>query len=113
MGSPVNANLDSRQRDTVGKIFSHPASGNVEWRQVLSLLNHIATVTEEHNGKVKVALGPETEVLHPPRGKDIDKQTIVDLRRMLTQAGFAPSGEPPIRDARSRDHGDGQWGEPT
>jgi len=29
-------------------------------------------------------------VLQPPRGKDIDQQMIVDLRRMLTQAGFAP-----------------------
>lgn len=109
----MSAHLDSRNRDTVEKIFSHPASGNVEWRHVLSLLERVGTVAEEHNGKVKVELGPETEVLHPPRGKDVDKQTIVDLRRMLAQAGFAPSGEPPIRDARSRDHGDGQWGEPT
>ena len=109
----MNAKLDGRHRDTVEKIFSHPASGNVEWRHVLTLLNHVGTVTEEHNGKFKVTLGPETEVLHPPRGKDIDKQMIVDLRRMLTEAGFSPSGEPPIRDTRSRDHGDGQWGEPT
>lgn len=109
----MNAHLDSRHRDTVEKIFSHPATGNVEWRQVLSLLEGIGTVAEEHNGKVKVTLGPETEVLRPPRGKDIDKQMIVDLRRMLRQAGFAPSGAPPVRDAQSRDHGDGQWGEPT
>jgi hypothetical protein len=32
---------------------------------------------------------------------------------MLKQAGFAPSGESAISDQRSRDHGDGQWGEPT
>jgi hypothetical protein len=34
--------------------------------------------------------GSQTEVLQPLRGKDIDQQKIVDLRRMLTQAGFAP-----------------------
>ena len=44
--------------------------------------------TEEHNGKVKVALGPETQVLQPPRGKDIDQRMIVDLRRMLTAGGI-------------------------
>jgi hypothetical protein len=44
---------------------------------------------EEHNGKRKVVVGSETEVLQPPRGKDIDQQMIVDLRRMLTQAGSA------------------------
>ena len=84
------ANLDNHHRDTLEKIFRHPASGNIEWRQVLSLLEAVGTTTEEHNGKVKVELGPETEVLHPPHGKDIDEQMVVDLRRMLTNAGLAP-----------------------
>ncbi len=83
------ADLNHRHRDTLEKIFTHPTSGNIEWREVLSLLEAVGTVTEEHNGKVKVTLGPETEVLQPPGGKDIDKQMIVDLRRMLTNAGFA------------------------
>jgi hypothetical protein len=80
---------------------------------VLSLLEAIGTVTEQHNGKLKVTIGPETEVLHPPRGKDIDAQLVSDLRRMLKQAGFVPGGGPPSADERSRDHGDGRWGEPT
>jgi hypothetical protein len=84
------ADLTHHHRDTLEKIFTHPSSGNIEWRQVLSLLEAVGTTTEEHNGKVKVVLGPETEVLQPPRGKDIDQQMIVDLRRMLTAAGFAP-----------------------
>ena len=84
------ADLTHRHRDTLERIFTHPSSGNIEWRQVLSLLETVATTTEEHNGKVKVVLGGETEVLQPPRGKDIDQQMIVDLRRMLTLAGFAP-----------------------
>jgi hypothetical protein len=109
----TEVSLNNHHRDTVEKIFSHPASGNIEWPRVLSLLEAIGTVTQEHNGKLKVALGPETEILHAPRGKDIDVQTVVDLRRMLKQAGFAPSGESATSDQRSRDHGDGQWGEPT
>ena len=81
--------LDHRHRDTVKKIFSH-SSGNVEWREVLSLLDAIGATRKEHNGKLKVTLGGETEVFAPPHGKDIDEQTLVDLRRMLTQAGFTP-----------------------
>jgi hypothetical protein len=38
-----------------------------------------------------VTLGDETEVLQPPRGKDIDQQMIVDLRRMLSRAGLVPA----------------------
>ena len=81
--------MNAEHRDTLEKIFTHPTSANIEWREVLSLLEAVGTVTEEHNGKVKVTLGPETEVLQPPRGKDVDKQTIVDLRRMLTRAAFS------------------------
>jgi hypothetical protein len=109
----VAANLSSEHRDTVEKIFRHPTSRNIEWRQVLSLLEQVGTVTHEHNGKLKVTLGPETEVLPPPHGKDVDVQIVVDLRRMLKQAGLSPDGPPAIADQRARDHGDGQWGEPT
>ena len=84
------ADLTHHHRDTLEKIFTHPSSSNIEWRQVLSLLEAVGTTTEEHNGKVKVVLGSDTEVLQPPRGKDIDQQMIVDLRRMLTAAGSAP-----------------------
>jgi hypothetical protein len=59
---------------------------------VRALLEAVGTVTEEHNGRLKVTLGDETEVLQPPHGKDIDQQTIVDLRRLLVRAGLAPAG---------------------
>lgn len=109
----VDAHLSSHHRVTIEKIFSHPARGNIEWRQVLSLLENLGTTTEERNGKFTVALGPETEVVEAPRGKDIDEQMIVDLRRMLRQAGYAPDGGAPTPDERERDHGDRQWGAPT
>jgi hypothetical protein len=57
---------------------------------VLSLLEAVGSVTEQRNGNVEVTLGGETEVLRPPRDKDVDRQMIVDLRRMLSTAGLAP-----------------------
>ena len=83
--------LNHHHRDTLERIFGHPSSGNIEWRQVRSLLEAVGTITEELNGKLRVTLGPETEVLQPPGGKDIDQQMIVDLRRMLSNAGLEPS----------------------
>jgi hypothetical protein len=86
----VTDRVTADHRATLERIFRHPAGGNIEWRQVLSLLEAVGTVTEEHNGNVKVTLGDETEVLRPPREKDIDKDMIVDLRRMLRHAGLEP-----------------------
>jgi hypothetical protein len=82
--------LDAEHRDTVEQVFARRSSRNVEWRRVRSLLDAVATVTAEPNGKLRVSLGGETEVLVPPHGKDVDTQMLVDLRRMLTSAGITP-----------------------
>jgi hypothetical protein len=108
----MEEHLSGRHRDTVAKIFG-PGNHNLEWREIVSLLETIGTVTQEHNGKLKVSLGPETEVFPSPRGKDADVQVVVDVRRMLKQAGFGPDGSQAVADQSTRDHGDGQWGEPT
>ncbi|HEX3239377.1 MAG TPA: hypothetical protein VHR18_04495 [Solirubrobacterales bacterium] len=102
--------LSNHHRETVRKILAHPASGNVEWRQVLSLLEAIGEVTEEHNGHFKVTVGPETETLHRPHDKDVDEQMIVDLRRLLVQAGYDDPDA--VEDSRDRDYGDNRWGKP-
>lgn len=88
----MTADLDSEHCNTLKRIFSHPSSGNIEWRQVRALLEAVGTATEEQNGRLRVTLGDETEVLQPPHGKDIDQQMIVDLRRMLSRASLAPAG---------------------
>lgn len=90
MTPPAHVHLNDHHRRTAEAIFAHPVSHNIEWRDVLSLLEHAGTVTEEHDGKVNVTLGGETEWLHRPHGKDIGEQMVVDLRRMLTEAGITP-----------------------
>jgi len=57
----------------------------------MSLLEAVGTVTARHDGKVAVKLGPELEFLVPPAGKDVDDQMVVDLRRMLANAGYRPA----------------------
>jgi hypothetical protein len=112
VGARVAGDLTHHHRDTLNKLFGHSRSGNLEWRELRSLLAAVGTVRERHNGKIEVTIGPETEVISPPRTKDVDKQILVDIRRMLRDAGLAPGGGPAIEDERSRDHGDGRWGSP-
>ena len=92
MTSPEPERLDGRHRDTLRRIFEHPTSHNIEWREVVSLLEAVGTVNVHHDGKLAVQLGPELEFLDPPAGKNIDDdQMVVDLRRMLRGAGYSPS----------------------
>jgi hypothetical protein len=80
--------LNNRHRDTLLQIFQHPTSHNIEWPAVLSLLESVGSVEQHHDGKYKVTLGTETEVFNPPKHKDVDVQQVIDLRRMLTSAGY-------------------------
>ncbi len=85
--------LASRHRDTLESIFRHPLGHNIEWEPVLSLLEAIGTVEQRPDGKIVVTLEPEIEVFERPRGKDVDAQEVVDLRRMLNNAGYGPIDE--------------------
>jgi len=89
--SPESPHLDNRHRDTLRQIFEHPVSHNIEWHAVMSLLEAVGTVSVGHDGKVAVKVGPEAAFLEPPAGKDVDAQMVIDLRHMLSQAGYAPS----------------------
>ena len=82
--------LNSHHRDTLLQIFRHPAGHNIEWRTVISLLEAVASVSEEEDGKILVSLGDETETFDKPKHKDVTIQQVVDLRRMLANAGYRP-----------------------
>jgi len=88
--SPESPHLDNHHRNTLRQIFEHPVSHNTEWHAVTSLFDAIGTVTV-HGGKVTIAVGDERQIFDHPVGKDIDAQMVIDLRRMLTNAGYAPS----------------------
>jgi hypothetical protein len=81
--------LDNRHRNTLRQIFQHPTSHNIEWHAVTSLLEAIGTVAAHHDGKVTVTVGSQTEIFDPPAGKDADVQMVIDLRRLLSSAGYS------------------------
>jgi hypothetical protein len=82
--------LSSHHRATLEKLFQHPVNHNVEWNDVISLLNATATVEEKRDGKYTVTLGEETQTFERSKHKDIGAQEVLDLRRMLSGAGFSP-----------------------
>jgi hypothetical protein len=88
--SPEPEHLSNHHRNTLEEIFQHPVSHNIEWHAVVSLLEAVGSVTRNHDGKLAVTLGGRTEYLDPPPHKDVDTQLVVDLRGMLSQAGYGP-----------------------
>ena len=88
MSTPQPHHLSNDHRDTLLKIFQHPTSHNIEWREVTSLVAAVGSMQETHGGKYRMEVGDETEVVNRPRNKDVDVELVLDLRRMLTSAGY-------------------------
>ena len=98
--------LSNHHSSTLAEIFDH------QKHKVESLLNAVGTVTRKHNGHLKVEVGPETETFEVPHGKEINRQQLVDIRRMLSEAGYGPDGKA-VEDQRDRDYRDNRWGDPV
>src|SRR4030081_1157193 len=88
MSTPEPEHLSNHHRNTLRQICRHPVSHNIEWHAVESLLEAVGSTVEQRGGKVAVTIGSETEYFDPPAHKDIDAQAVVDLRRMLSNAGY-------------------------
>jgi hypothetical protein len=88
-----SAHLSNHHRNTLRQLLQHPAGHNIEWHAVLSLLNAVGSTEEQHGGKLVVTLGSDTEFFDLPVEKDIDIQMVVDLRRMLANAGYGAGAQ--------------------
>jgi len=68
----VDGQLSHHHRDTVRKIFSHPTTANLEWREVSrcwrpsGLSMRSTTEGSRYNGRFAVTLGSEVEIIDTP-----------------------------------------------
>jgi hypothetical protein len=94
--------LTNHHRNTLRQLFQHPVSHNIAWHAVMSLLAAVGSTVEQRASKFAVTVGSETEYFDPPAQTDIDTQAIVDLRRMLTGAGYGAQAADGRTESRER-----------
>ncbi len=83
----TSASLSGSHLRTYNMIFQHPASHNLEWRAVRSLMVRLGEVAEEPNGNLKVTRNGQTLVMHPHRTKDVaDVEELMSLRHFLEKS---------------------------
>lgn len=86
--------LSGHHETTLRKIFAHPLVHNLEWREVVSLLDNVGTVVPKDDGRVQVMVGEESRTFERPHhGHDdvLDAEQVVEVRRMLADAGITPA----------------------
>jgi hypothetical protein len=96
----------SHQR-TFDRIFQHPISHNLEWRDVHALLNEWGEVEKEHNGNLKVTRNGHTLVLRPTSHKDVAEMDEVMALRHFLEKSEPAAPNPSLRkkeDDSAEDH---------
>lgn len=81
--------MSNKHRHTLESIYREPASSNVQWREVESLLHHLgAEVEPSHGARFRIVLNRhEFFIHHPHHGNEFTKQEVKHLRECLAAAG--------------------------
>jgi hypothetical protein len=96
--------LNGHHRKILARIFAHPTNHNLEWDDVLSLLEHVGFVEDRHGGGFDVTIADEHLKLSVVHDNALTADDVRDLRSFLTNAGLTNAG---LADGEvaSADHG--------
>jgi hypothetical protein len=91
--------VSRKHENLLRAIFHDPVSGNIQWREVESLLHHLGAATEPLSGaRVRVRLNGTEGILHRPHhGDSLGRQDILHVREYLAHARATPSQYEAIR----------------
>ena len=82
-------NEGRRYNRVLQEIFAHPFPHNLEWPDIVSLMGHLGSVHERHDGKYEFRIGSASAVFTKPHRKNVEPEGITELRHFLTAAGIA------------------------
>ena len=97
--SPGRTAIHGAHLRTLEALFRHPSAHNLEWMDVVALMEKIGSVHRKANDKFAFDVGGEHYQMHKPHTKDLTSSEVVDLRHFLQRAGWSP-GEPSQAPAR-------------
>ena len=83
----------ARHDRTLSAIFAEPARANLAWKDIEALLVSLGAIVQEAEGsRVRFVLNGVPAVFHRPHPrKEASKTMVRAARRLLGQAGHAPS----------------------
>lgn len=89
--------MSQKHKRVLAAIIQGPVSGNLHWKEVESLLQHLgAKIEPGHGARMKVEINGVQGTLHRPHHSGVcDKHDIRHLRDYLVEVGI---------DAESLDH---------
>lgn len=81
--------LTVAENRVMARIFQHPLSHNLSWRETVALFDSIGEVDHAHNGDLVLVVGNEHQTFKPAQGSDLTPDDIMALRHFLARAGWS------------------------
>ncbi len=75
---------------TLEALFRHPPAHNLEWMDVIALIEKIGAVRKAGGNSFSFDVGEEHFLMHKPHSKDLTPSQVVDLRHFLQRSGWSP-----------------------
>ena len=84
--------MNSKHRNTLAAIFSHPIPGRLEWRKIEALFIALnAEIIEGNGSRVSYIINNEKGDFHRPHpGKEAKRYQVRNAKDFLTKAGVTP-----------------------
>lgn len=92
--STANPGLTVVERRVLDRIFQHPLSHNLSWRDVIELFEAAGEVEHAHNGNLVLKLGTDHLRFETAHDKDLSARDVMALRHFLNRAGWTPGTTP-------------------
>lgn len=82
------SDLSTSDQRVLARIFLHPLSHNLSWRETLALMATLGAVSHAHDGDVVLRIGQVESRFKPGRDKDLSGEALLAMRHFLTRAGW-------------------------
>ena len=91
-GSNGRTVLHGAHLKTLEAVFRHPVAHNLEWMDVVTLMEKIGVVQRRTDDKFAFDVAGQHYVMHKPHAKELTSSEVADLRHFLQRAGWSPAG---------------------
>jgi len=80
------------RRRTLEAIFHHPSPHNLEWSEVVRLIEKVGHAKEKANSEFVFEVAGRRHVMRKPHTKDLTSAEVIEIRHFLMEAGLSPEG---------------------